>query len=61
MTITAALFASIHFDIANWVPLFFLGLALGALRERTCALWPCMALHVVNNALVVLIIPRFIA
>ncbi|RMB01832.1 CPBP family intramembrane glutamic endopeptidase [Eilatimonas milleporae] len=57
MTITAALFASIHFDIANWVPLFFLGLALGAVRERTGALWPSMALHVVNNTVALVIIP----
>ncbi|RMB09011.1 CPBP family intramembrane glutamic endopeptidase [Eilatimonas milleporae] len=48
--VTAALFASAHLSVANWLPLFFLGLALGAVREKTGSVWPCIGLHGLNNA-----------
>lgn len=62
--LTAALFAMLHglngAQMAELPTRFFLGLILGWLRARTDSLWPCVAAHLVNNA-IVCFLPRAIA
>jgi uncharacterized protein len=48
---SALLFAVIHANPAQSVPVFFMGLLLGALYYYTRSLWVCWALHALNNAL----------
>jgi membrane protease YdiL (CAAX protease family) len=55
--LTAAAFAAIHFRPLMLPFHFGIGLALGALRERSGSLWPPMLLHAVNNALAVGLLP----
>lgn len=55
--LTAAAFAAIHFQPLMLPFHFGIGLALGALRERSGSLWPPMLLHAVNNALAVGLLP----
>jgi sodium transport system permease protein len=50
----ALLFAAAHASIYRFVPTFLVGLALGALRERTRCLGPCMVLHAAYDAWVLL-------
>lgn len=53
--ITGLLFGAIHLDpdrpVAYLVPLAFLGFVLCIVRWRTGSLYPCIALHCVNNAI----------
>lgn len=48
---SALLFAVVHANPAQSVPVFFMGLLLGALLYYTRSLWVCWALHALNNAL----------
>jgi membrane protease YdiL (CAAX protease family) len=48
---SAFIFALIHFEFDKLVPLFFLGVALALLFQKTNSLWPCIALHAINNSL----------
>jgi membrane protease YdiL (CAAX protease family) len=48
---SAAIFSAIHFDIDKFVPLVIFGTALAFVFHKTESLWPCIALHAVNNAL----------
>ncbi len=48
---SSALFASVHIGHGvDFIPLFFLSLALGYLYQRTHRLWPSMILHTCLNA-----------
>jgi CAAX protease family protein len=52
--ITGLVFGAIHLgsaEVAFLVPLAFFGFALCLLRDRTGSLYPCMALHCLNNSL----------
>ena len=52
---TALTFGALHgADPESVPPLILLGLALGWLRLASGSLWPCVALHLANNALVLL-------
>lgn len=48
---SATIFSAIHFAPEKFVPLFFLGVALALLFEKTRSLWPCIMLHAINNTL----------
>lgn len=48
----AVLFALQHAGPAGMAWALVCGLVLGALRERTGRVWPCMLLHTLNNLLV---------
>ena len=48
---SAFIFALIHFEFDKFVPLFILGVALAMLFQKTNSLWPCIALHAINNSL----------
>jgi CAAX protease family protein len=48
---SALIFAFIHFAFDKFVPLFFLGVALAMLFEKTGAIWPCIMLHALNNSI----------
>ena len=48
---SALLFAVLHANPAQSVPVFFMGLLLGALFYYTRSLWVCWAFHALNNAL----------
>lgn len=59
-TISALLFALAHADLGSFLPLALIGLALAYLRWRTRSLWPCVALHTLNNLVAaVLLAPAF--
>jgi len=45
------IFGVIHFKPEFLVPLAALGVILALLFERTKSLWPCIAVHAINNAL----------
>ncbi len=49
--ISAALFALMHYSHGpDWVALFFLGLGLGYLYQRTHRILPCIIVHMLLNA-----------
>ena len=50
--VQAALFAAQHGGAAGMAYALVLGLALGALRQRTGRVWPGWVLHTLNNLLV---------
>ncbi|MCU0724052.1 MAG: CPBP family intramembrane metalloprotease [Planctomycetes bacterium] len=49
---SAALFAAVHVHVLVLLPIFFLGLLLGAVTVATKSLVPAVAAHLLNNALV---------
>lgn len=49
--LSAALFAAAHLSLAEWIPLFLLGIGLGVLRLRSGRLASCVLLHALWNAL----------
>lgn len=53
--ITALLFAGSHYTLAAIPVISVLGVLLAALRARTGSVWPGIALHVLNNALAVVV------
>jgi membrane protease YdiL (CAAX protease family) len=50
------IFGAIHFKLQFLVPLAVLGMILALLFQRTNSLWPCIALHALNNALALLVL-----
>ena len=53
---TALVFSVLHLDTGTVIPIFFTGLALGWLQVRTGSLWPCVAAHAGQNALVLILV-----
>ncbi len=53
--VSAVLFAAVHFQLGGLPYRAVIGIALAALVIATRSLWPAVALHVVNNSIVVLI------
>ncbi len=53
MTATAFLFALLHMSVLAFVPIFFLGLFLSYLYEKTGSLVPCMAAHMTHNLIMI--------
>jgi membrane protease YdiL (CAAX protease family) len=51
IVLSALIFAVAHGDPGSFLVLFVIGLALAFLRWRTRSIWPCMALHLLNNLL----------
>ena len=49
--LSAGLFAAAHLSLAEWLPLFLLGIGLGVLRLRSGRLASCVLLHALWNAL----------
>ncbi|MBO8164839.1 MAG: CPBP family intramembrane metalloprotease [Brevibacillus sp.] len=49
IVLTSFWFALIHIDIALFVPLFAIGVALGVIRHRYRSLWGPILLHSLNN------------
>jgi membrane protease YdiL (CAAX protease family) len=49
--LSAALFAAAHLSLAEWIPLFLLGIGLGVLRLRSGRLASCVMLHALWNGL----------
>lgn len=50
IVLSAFLFALIHLDLASFAILFFIGLSLAFLRWYSNSIWPCIILHMLNNA-----------
>ena len=50
------IFGAIHFKLQFLVPLAVLGTILALLFQRTNSIWPCIALHALNNALALLVL-----
>lgn len=53
---TAAIFATFHVSLAQWAPLFILGLALQAAVLLSDSLWTAIVMHAVHNALAITIL-----
>jgi membrane protease YdiL (CAAX protease family) len=49
--ISGMIFGGIHFKPEYFVPLSALGILLAWLFEKTGSLWPCIAVHALNNTL----------
>jgi membrane protease YdiL (CAAX protease family) len=45
------IFGAVHFEPDKLVPLAILGIALAYVFHRTQSLWPCIAIHAINNTL----------
>jgi len=54
IAITSFLFAAIHMNAMQIIPMFFIALILGYLYQFTQSIWPSVFLHFLNNALAVL-------
>lgn len=50
--ITAMLFASVNSIHRGFIPVFILGLILNWVFMRSKSIWPCIWLHVINNAVI---------
>jgi len=50
IVLSAFLFAIVHADLASFIVLFFIGLALAFLRWYSNSIWPGIILHALNNA-----------
>lgn len=50
-TLTALLFAGIHFQFQTFIPLFFLGLILNSIYQRGGSLWASIGFHSLNNTI----------
>lgn len=55
--VTAFIFSAIHLQFFGFFPRMLLGAILGYLFVYSGSLWVCIAAHVFNNALTVLILP----
>lgn len=53
MTLTALIFSVVHLNLAAFLPIFFLGLFLAYLYEKTGSLVPSMTAHVLHNGIMV--------
>lgn len=51
MLVSTIFFTALHFSIDQFIPIFFLGLFLAWLYEKTGSLYPGMLLHATNNAI----------
>lgn len=49
--VTAALFASIHFQLQSFIPLFILGLILNYTYHKTGSVWTSVLFHSLNNTI----------
>jgi membrane protease YdiL (CAAX protease family) len=49
--VSGVIFGGIHFKPEYFVPLSALGILLAWLFEKTGSLWPCIAVHAINNTL----------
>ncbi len=56
VALASVIFAAAHADIGSFAQLLALGAILCVARVATRSLWPCIALHVTNNALTAIII-----
>lgn len=54
IVVSAAVFAALHLAPALLLPVFVTGLLLGFLYHRTGSLWPCIAVHALQNVVAVL-------
>lgn len=53
MAVTALVFSALHMSMAAFLPIFFLGLFLAYLYEKTGSLIPSMAAHMIHNSVMV--------
>ncbi|MDE3092071.1 MAG: CPBP family intramembrane metalloprotease, partial [Chloroflexota bacterium] len=51
MVVSTLFFTALHFSIDQFIPIFFLGLFLAFLYEKTGSLYPGILLHATNNAI----------
>lgn len=53
IALSALMFATLHGSLWSFVPMTFLGLALGRIASGRRSLWPAIILHVAYNAVIV--------
>ncbi|MCD7713636.1 MAG: CPBP family intramembrane metalloprotease [Prevotella sp.] len=51
IVVSAVIFGAVHGNLAQFSHAFIMGLLLGWLYARTRSIWPCVAIHWVNNSL----------
>ena len=54
VVITSFIFAAIHMNAIQIIPMFFIALVLGYLYQFTQSIWPNILLHFLNNAMAVI-------
>ena len=54
--LSTVVFTIVHGDIGSAVPLFAIGLMLAVIRWRSGSIWPCIALHMLNNAIAAVVV-----
>jgi membrane protease YdiL (CAAX protease family) len=52
---TSFIFAAIHMNVMQFIPMLFLALVLGYVCHYTKSIWPSVMLHFLNNATAVLV------
>ncbi len=53
--LSALIFAILHFQFSNIIPLFILGLIINRIFVKGNSLWPCIGFHTLNNGIVLFI------
>ncbi|MGA1819898.1 MAG: lysostaphin resistance A-like protein [Thermoplasmatota archaeon] len=56
ITITAVLFAAVHFDPYTFLPILVLGGVMGWARNRTGSIVPSLVLHSMNNLIALIVV-----
>jgi len=56
ITITAVLFAAVHFNIATFLPILVLGGLMGWARKRSGSIVPSLVLHSTNNLIALMVV-----
>ncbi len=56
MLVSTLFFTALHFSIDQFIPIFFLGLFLAWLYEKTGSLYPGILLHATNNGISLLLL-----
>ena len=49
MTVSASMFAILHFDLQSFIILFMLGMLMSAVKILTGSIWACVLIHFSNN------------
>ena len=53
--VASSCFFAIYHPPTSWLPVFFVGCVNAVLFKRSGALWPCLVVHAVYNAIVILV------
>ena len=59
IVVTSLLFALVHFSLVTILPVFFMGLIMGVLRENSGSILPSFLFHSANNLLALIVLAYY--